>query len=177
MSNLFKKALGAFVEFEEKPQQEQPRQEHVREEAAEATAVSEAPADLSQDADIQRVKQAVELLASLPLADIPPDKARELIVRTLQFAGMKPEELVHSFQRGREQYQEAIQSEQAAIAARQQQNEERLKLLEQAIAEEKEQCAAEVAARTEQINQANAVLAEIEKAMAFFAAKETGQAN
>ncbi|HEY3368571.1 MAG TPA: hypothetical protein VGK74_26235 [Symbiobacteriaceae bacterium] len=176
MSNLFKKALGAFVEFDEKEQQA-PR--HHNEEAAPAAApvLPDAPADLDQDPDVQRVSQAISLLSSLPLADIPADKARELIVRTLQFAGMKPEELTDSFVRAQTLYQSAIGGEQAAIAARQQQNLERLKLLEQAIAEEKDQCAGEVTARNERINQATSALVEIEKAMAFFTTKETGQAN
>lgn len=169
MSNLFKKALGAFVEFDEE-----------KAAAVEAAAPEETPApveiepsaDLSQDSDIVKVREATKLLASLPLSEFPVDKARELIVRTLQFAGLETEALAGSFLRAQSLYQAQIQGEQQAIATRQQQNLERLKLLEAAIAEEKEQCAAEVSARNQRIEATTAELVELEKAMAFFAPKE-----
>jgi hypothetical protein len=167
--SLLKKALGAFVEFSEQKDPEAPEQGPA---PAPKDGVEEGPADLSDDPDIQRVQEAIRLLASLPLSEIPVAKARELIVRTLQFAGMAPEMLIGSFQRAQEVYRSQIHSEQGLIASRKQVSAERIALLEAALKEEREQCEAEIAARTERIEKANHYLSEIEKAMAFFAAEE-----
>ncbi|MFZ5816749.1 MAG: hypothetical protein ACOY93_15870 [Bacillota bacterium] len=171
--SLFKKALGAFVEFEEGKEQPPASQAAAGESpATPEAALPDAPADLSADPDVQRVQQAIQLLSSLPLTDIPVEKARELIVRTLQFAGMDPEALIGSFQRAEELYRSQIRTEQELMESRKKLNAERLALLEAAIQEEKAQCEAELTARTERIDKANLYLTEIDKAMAFFAAEE-----
>lgn len=173
--NLFKKALGVFVDFDES------KQEAVHPEAAEAPAapapvLEDVPDDLGQNPDVQQVREAIKLLGSLPLDGIPVEKARELIARTLKFAGMETADLLASFQRAQGLYQAQIQNEQARIAARQQQDLEILRKLEEAIAMEKEQCAAEVAERNRRIEQSTAELLDLEKALGFFAPKQEGQA-
>jgi len=164
--SIFKKALGIFVEVDEKKAQLQPEGEA---QEAPAVVLPDAPADLSQEPDIQRVREAVKLLADLPLADIPLEKARALIAKTLEFAGMEPEELAESFQRARGLYQAQVQQEEQQTAARRQLNQERMELLRNAMEEEQQQCEAELAARSRRIESAAAELGEVEKAMAFFA--------
>lgn len=169
MSNLFKKALGAFVEFEEKEGSKPEAGQEPAAAAAQAPVeLPDAPADLSQDEDVRRVREAIKLLSTLPLGDIPVEKARALIVQTLKFAGMEPEELLASFHRARQLYQAVVSGEEQQIETRRQVNQERLRTLEEAIRLEKEQCEAEVKARTQRIEGARSELAEVEKAMAFF---------
>ncbi len=169
--SLFRKALGAFVEFDEsKKEGEQP--EAPEGEAPAEVALPDEQADLSSDPDIQRVQEAIKLLASLPVADIPVDKARDLIVRTLEFAGMDPEMLLGSFQRAQGLYRAQMRTEQELIESRKQVHAERIALLEAALKEEREQHEAEVDARNGRIEKANLYLSEIEKAMAFFAPEE-----
>jgi hypothetical protein len=170
--NLFKKALGVFVNFDEEKQE----QTHVEAEAPDTAATHEAAqvavepgADITQDADVVRVRQAIQLLADLPLEDIPVDKARKLIAGALKLAGLEAEDLAGSFERARSLHREQIAAEQQQMANRQQVNQERLTLLEKAITEEKAQCAAELQERGRRIEQASADLGQIEKAMAFFA--------
>lgn len=173
--SLLKRALGAFVEFDPKqsPTPEEAEREQGQEPpAAAAAALPDAPADLSADPDVQRVQEAIALLSSLPLAEIPVEKARELIVRTLQFAGMDAEMLIGSFQRAQGLYKAQMRNEQGLIESRKQLHTERLALLEAAIKEERAQCEAELAARTERIDKASLYLSEIDKAMAFFSSNE-----
>lgn len=173
--SLFRKALGAFVEFDPKQPQNQEGAEVEAEQGQEppaAAALPDAPADLSADPDVQRVQEAIALLSSLPLAEIPVEKARELIVRTLQFAGMDAEMLIGSFQRAQGLYKAQMRNEQGLIESRKQLHTERLALLEAAIKEERAQCEAELAARTGRIEKANLYLSEIDKAMAFFSSNE-----
>lgn len=176
MSNLFKKALGIFVEIPEgKQPEEQAGQAEGEAPAAEAVQpLPDAPEDLTGNPDVQRAQEAIKLLASLPLADIPVAKARELIKRTLEFAGMEPEELQASFQRAQALYAAQIDGEKERIATRQQQNRERLQLLDAAMAEEKQQCEAELSARNARVEAATAGLSEIAKATAFFAPELPG---
>lgn len=183
MSNLFKKALGVFVDFSEDDEKKAAAVKAAAEAADDDDAapadgpapLADAPVDLSQDPDVARVMQAGQLLASLPLSDIPVDKARELVARTLEFAGMKTEELLGSFSRARELYRAAIQVEQAKVADRERQHHERMQLLEAALAEEKKQFEAEVAARNLRVEAANQGLGDIEQALAFFAPEDDEQ--
>jgi hypothetical protein len=176
VSNLFKKAMGIFVEYPggKKPEEgtEPPGEEDGAEATAPAQPLADAPEDLSVDPDVQRTREAIRLLASLPLDGIPVEKARELVARTLEFAGMEPEALQASFRRAGELFRAQIGGEKAKIAVRQQQSQERLQLLEAATAEEKQQCAAEVTARNGLVEQATSDLSEIDKAAAFFAPEE-----
>lgn len=166
MGEIFKKALGVFVDFkdEEREQQEEvaPAQQ-----AEPAVTVGPAP-ELDQDPDVARARQAIAMLADLPLADIPVEKARKLFAGALNLAGLNPADLAGSFDRAADLYQAAIGAESQAIAARHQVNVERIQLLEKALAEEKAQCEAEVAERNRRIEQAKVELTEIEKAMGFF---------
>lgn len=177
--SIFKKALGVFVDFEEEKKAQAAAQPAGPEgapagEAGAAEAgpaqvqLPDQPADLTQDPDVARVMQAGQLLASLPLADIPVEKARELVARTLEFAGMKPAELLASFQRAQELYQAQIGTEQGKIEERRAKHTERMEILQAAIAEEKQQFEAELQARTARIESAHGGLGEIAKAMAFF---------
>lgn len=171
--SLLKKALGAFVDFDEKKvPAEAAHGAPETEQAAAAVTLPDGETDLSADPDVERVQEAIALLSSLPLADIPVEKARELIVRTLEFAGMDSEMLLGSFQRAQGLYRAQIKGEEGLIASRRQVNAERIALLEAALKEEREQCEAEVTARTERIDKANLYLSEIDKAMAFFAVTE-----
>jgi hypothetical protein len=183
MSSIFKKALGVFVDFDENEKQKASAPdgtpvvaEGTGEEAPAPAQLADQPADLAQDPDVARVMQAGQLLTSLPLADIPVEKARELVARTLEFAGMKPAELLASFQRAQELYQAQIRLEEEKIEGRRQKHGERMQILEAAIAEEKQQFEAELKARTGRIEGAHGGLGEIAKAMAFFtpAAPATG---
>ena len=174
MSNVLKKALGLFVDFDESqvaaPQEAGTGTEG--EGAAPAVTLPDVPADLSQDPDVTRVVEAGKLVASLPLEGIPVEQARELVARTLQFAGVALADLQGSFERARGLYQAAIAQEQARIVERERLHAERMQVLEQAMAEEKGQAEAEVGARTERIAKATASLAEMEKSMAFFTAED-----
>ncbi|HWI62458.1 MAG TPA: hypothetical protein VNT75_11505 [Symbiobacteriaceae bacterium] len=168
MGEIFKKALGVFVDFKDEEKDQE------REEAATASqhvepvvAVGPAP-ELDQDPDVARARQAIAMLADLPLAEIPVEKARKLIAGALQLGGLNPADLAGSFDRAAGLYQAAITAESQAIAARHQLNVERIQLLEKALAEEKAQCEAEIAERNRRIDQAKVELTEIEKAMGFF---------
>lgn len=175
--SLSQKFLSLFVEVDAKKQAVAAAAPVEAAEPEAAPVLPDAPVDLSQDEDVARARQAGQLLASLPLEDIPLEKARALVARTLQFAGMETGELAGSFQRARELFQAQMQLEQAKIAERRQLNAERLEVLEEAMAEEKAQYQAEVEARSQRIQQAGSGLAEIEKAMAFFVPTDTkGQA-
>lgn len=169
MSNLIKKALGAFVDFKE---EEQSAAETTTAETAATDPGLTAPADLSQDPDVLRVQQAITLLSSLPLGDIPVDKVRELIVRTLKFAGLEVAALLESFQRVRGLYQERVAGAEQAIAAREEQHRQIMQKLEEAIAAENQQSAAEVAGYRAQVTQTAADLDKIQQAMAFFAPQQ-----
>jgi pyridoxal biosynthesis lyase PdxS len=182
MSNVLKKALGLFVDFDETqavkegaPGETAPGAEG--EGAAAVVTLPDVPADLSQDPDVTRVVEAGKLVASLPLEGIPVEQARELVARTLQFAGVALADLQSSFERARGLYQAAIAQEQARIVERERLHAERMQVLEQAMAEEKGQVEAEVGARTERITKATASLAEMEKSMAFFAEDEEEKAH
>ncbi|MGE5673798.1 MAG: hypothetical protein ACM3XM_07915 [Mycobacterium leprae] len=182
MANLFKKAASFFVEVEAekqtpaaKPAETEPTTEAAAVTGADASNADAIHAELSQDPDVARTAQATQLLTTLDLEAIPADKARELILKTLAFAGLKPEELITSFRRARSLYQAAIQSERDAAAARQAQHDERIKLLESAMAEEKKQFADEISTRESRVQQATGQLTAIEKAMGFFATEEQKQ--
>lgn len=179
MSNVLKKALGLFVDFDET--QAAPSQESGAgtegEGAAQTVSLPDVPADLSQDPDVTRVAEAGKLVASLPLEGIPVEQARELVARTLQFAGVALEDLQGSFERARGLYQAAIAQEQARIVERERLHAERMQVLEQAMAEEKGQVEAEVGARQERITKATGALAEMEKSMAFFTADAEDEAQ
>lgn len=169
--SIFKKALGVFVDFDEQKQETAAVSEEPAAEAAPAQPL-EPGADIAQDPDVIRVRQAIGLLADLPLEDIPVAKARKLIAGALQLAGLDAGDLADSFERARELHRRAVTTEQQQMAARQAVNEERLTLLEQAISDEKTQCAAELEERGLRIQQTTQALGEIEKAMAFFVTEE-----
>ncbi len=169
MSDLFKRIVSPFVEFKE---EEAPTTEEVPAPSEAAPASLVTAEELAADPDVQRVQQAVGLLAELPLAEIPPEKARNLIVATLKFAGMQVDELLGSFERVRGLYSASMETERQAIAERQRQHEEMVEKLKTALAMEQEQFAAEVAERNKRIEGAVGDLAKIDQAMVFFQSKE-----
>lgn len=162
MSDLFKKIVSPFVEF--KAGEKDPAAEVA--EAAPAGLVT--AAELAADPDVARVQQATQLLATLPLSEIPVDKARGLIVATLRFAGLEVEQLLASFQRVQGLYQTSMETERQAIVERTRRHEETVEKLKTALAMEEEQFGAELTERNQRIEAANADLGKIEQAMAFF---------
>lgn len=167
MGEIFKKALGVFVDFKEDDERREAPEPEAAEQAATAVAV-DAPADLSQYPDVVRVRQAIQMLADLPLADIPVEKARKLIAGALQLGGLNAADMAGSFQRAAGLFQEMMEAEMQAIATRHRVNVERVQLLEKALAEEKSQCAAEVEERNRRIEQAKTELSQIDQALSFF---------
>ena len=168
MSEIFKKALGVFVNFEENEKPEATEQAAPTQQMAPAAPAPE----LAQDPDVARAQQAILMLADLPLSEIPVEKARKLIAGALQLGGLNAADLAGSLKRAAGLYQAAMEAELAAIGDRHRVNVERVQLLEKALAEEKDQCAAEVAERNRRIEQAKTELSQIEQAMAFFVTEE-----
>jgi|GEM_PF-4004708 len=168
MGEIFKKALGVFVDFKDEEQPETAEATEAASPAAPAAVTLEPGPELAQDPDVTRARQAIAMLADLPLAEIPVEKARKLIAGALRLGGLDAGDLAGSFQRATELYKAAMAAEEQAIAARQQLNAQRLQLLEKALAEEKEQCTAEVSERGRRIEQSRTELGQIEQAMAFF---------
>lgn len=169
MSDLFKKIVSPFVEFKEGERKAPEAPEELQSPPVQPAAPALISAqELADDPDVKRVQQATALLETLPLSEIPVEKARGLIVATLRFAGMEVEELLASFKRVHELYRLSIESEREAIAQRKQQHDEMVTKLQTALAMEKEAFESEVAERNRRIETAGSGLAKIDQASAFF---------